>query len=162
MSNPRFGESLIEQLINGARPSYPAESRGSVADFLSEAVTIVIDWVAGGVQRSGQVCVTTGAFPTWVRIEKYEDRDSGEDTYKFFASTNDGCLFVGIAPTLCVSDTDPGVVATKAMEYLTEKFGALDAVDVRVFRTERSTQEPVLEGTSADGTFEERPDSPSL
>lgn len=159
MSNQRqfFDPSLIAALASGSTPQASAPAT-TVADFLTEALTRIVDFVAGGDSRSGQVCVEGDQFPTWVRIQKF-GTDNGVD--KFWASTNDGDLFIGEPPTLSVSDTDPGVVLNEAARYLIEKFAGKDAVTVRLFQSERNCTD-ILEGNSTNGTFAAKPELPSI
>lgn len=153
---PRFDESLIH-LLAGQTTDTPRPT--SLADLFDEAVCLVVDYVCGGDNRSGRICVQdSGQFPTWVSIVTFTSDGSTE--VKYYTRTNDGDEFT--APSLSVSDADPGIVHEAAATYLTDKFAGKENIVVRVFRDERSRMEPTLEATSADPAFREQPEFPSL
>lgn len=161
----RFDQDLIAQLFSGNRDGIHGGFVGdaNIGGLFDEASTLVIDWVCSGDNRSAQIQLEglPGSkinFPTWIRVETFSRDEGGE--LKYFASTNDGEPGFK-APSLYVSDTDPGVVQDAIVQYLAKEFAGKD-VKVRVFRSERMHSEPIVFATSDDPTFREQPEFPSL
>jgi hypothetical protein len=154
----RFDPSLIALLAGGGTPTTDA-SKTDGTNLLDEAVTLVVDFIAGGDNRSGRICVEHGNDRTWLLLDQYTPSDS--DTLHFTSRTNDLDLMCGTPPSFHVADPDPGVVHEQSVAFFNEKFAGKD-VRILVFRQEGSRSEPNLEATTATGAFREQPEFPSL
>jgi len=157
MTERRFDPNLIALLASGSVPATSAPA--SQTDLFAEALTRVVDWVAGGDKRSGRVNVTSGSDFAWILVDQWTPEGSNE--LHFTARTNDLDLFAACPPSFHVADPNPGVVHEQAAAFLAGKFAGKD-VEVKVFRSEGSRSEPVERASTDRPEFREVPELPSL